>query len=312
MAESTLSLKARLLNIKDFSDFALVCHGRKFDLHKAIVCSQSSVMANALRDSSQEATSRFLHVPFDVESVRHLIEFMYTGDYQLSPDPALEFLSSGMLKDYPGAEKATDPGKLNSSDGTDELGVPTSVPERLECHMRMDSIASYYDISALSALARAKVDEILVHEWSADAFCGLIQESLDSTSDQKYHQMLAAKAVDHADELAERHIFEKGEVAERLAPYMLPILMANLKATETRGRELISILSLEKSKLEEEDQKSAHRSKALDACVQLLNTNTRCRNCGIDFACTLEQIAWYHPKHILRCSRCSCRHEESV
>ncbi|KAJ8131440.1 hypothetical protein O1611_g2181 [Lasiodiplodia mahajangana] len=285
MAESTLSLKARLLNIKEFSDFTLVCHGRKFELHKAIVCSHSSVMANALRGGSKEAATGFLHVPFDIESVRHLIEFIYTGDYQLSPETALELLSSDMSKDSPREEnglmstskQAGDSAKLDSSNGTDEVVIPTSVTDRLTCHTRMDSIASYYDIPALSALARAKVDDILVNEWSADAFCCLIQESLDSTSDQKYYQMLAAKAVDHADELAERHIFEKGGVAERLAPYMLPILMASLKETETRGRELISIVSLEKSKLEEEDQKSANRSKALDACVQLLNTNTRCR-----------------------------------
>ncbi|KAJ8114767.1 hypothetical protein ONZ43_g4823 [Nemania bipapillata] len=249
------------------------------------MCSQSSVIANALRGGSQEATSGFLHVPFDVASVRYLIEFMYTGDYQLSPDPALELLSSSASKDTSTAETAPDSAKPDSSNGTDEPVVPTSVSERLTCHTRMDSIASYYDIPALSALARAKVDAILIHEWSADAFCGLIQESIDSTSDQKYHQMLAAKAVDHADELAGQGIFEKGGVAERLAPYMLPIIMANLKATETRARELISILSLEKSKLEEEDQKSVSRSKALEACVQLLNTNTRCRNCGIDFSC---------------------------
>ncbi|KAI0114527.1 hypothetical protein GGR51DRAFT_556389 [Nemania sp. FL0031] len=293
MTESTLSLKARLLNIREFSDFTLVCHGREFELHKAIVCSQSSVMANALRAGSQEATTGVLHLPFDIESVKHLIEFMYTGDYQLSPDPALELLSSSISKDSPRTEnglmsaskQATESSKLDSSNGTSEGAIPTSVADRLTCHTRMDSVASYYDIPALSALARAKVDDILVNEWSADAFCGLIQESLDSTSDQKYYQMLAAKAVDHADELAGRHIFETGGVAERLAPYMLPILMESLKATETRGRELISILSLEKSKLEEEDQKSANRSKALDACVQLLNANTRCRNCGIDFAC---------------------------
>lgn len=42
----------------------------------------------------QEATTSFLHVPFDIGSVRRLVEFMYTGDYQLSPDPALELLSS--------------------------------------------------------------------------------------------------------------------------------------------------------------------------------------------------------------------------
>ncbi|KAI0455896.1 hypothetical protein F5B21DRAFT_176567 [Xylaria acuta] len=122
--------------------------------------------------------------------------------------------------------------------------------------------------------------------------------------------MLAAKAVDHADELG--HIFEKGGVAERLAPYMLPILMTSLRATEAQRQELTSNLCLEKTKLEEDNQKSANRSKALEACVQLLNANPRCRNCGIDFSCTLEQTSWYHPRRILRCSRCSCRHEESI
>ncbi|KAI0190043.1 hypothetical protein EV127DRAFT_512060 [Xylaria flabelliformis] len=311
MAEGSLPLETRLLNIKDFSDFTLTCHGKKFGLHKAILCSQSSVMANTLRGDSEESTAGVLNVPFDIESVNHLLEFMYTGDYQLSPDPALELLSSGESDDSD-AEVDTGDIKPGLSNGTQELGIPTTVSERLTCHTHMDSIASYYDIPALSALSRSKVDNILVHEWSADAFCDLIQESLGSTSDQEYYKMLAAKAVDHADELAERHIFEKGGVAERLAPYMLPILMTSLKATETRRQELASNLCLEKTKLEEEDQKSANRSKALEACVQLLNTNPRCQNCGIDFACTLEQTSWYHPRHILRCSRCSCRHEEPV
>ncbi|KAI0554551.1 hypothetical protein F4679DRAFT_596485 [Xylaria curta] len=316
MAAGSLPLETRLLNIKDFSDFTLTCHGKKFALHKAILCAQSSVMANTLRGDSEEATAGVLHVPFDIESVNHLLEFMYTGDYQLSPNSALELLSSGESDnsdaDVVNPRQATGAIKPGLSNGAQELGIPTTISERLMCHTRMDSIASYYDIPALSALSRSKVDDILVHEWSSDAFCNLIQESLDSTSDQEYYQMLAAKAVDHADELAERHIFEKGGVAERLAPYMLPILMTSLKAAETRRQELASNLCLEKTKLEEEDQKSANRSKALEACVQLLNTNPRCRNCGIDFACTLEQTSWYHPRHILRCSRCSCRHEESV
>ncbi|RYC56137.1 hypothetical protein CHU98_g10072 [Xylaria longipes] len=295
MAESSLPLETRLLNIKGFSDFTLTCHGKRFGLHKAIICSQSSVMANTLRGGSevslyssqlewlcvhtyQEAMAGFLHVPFDIESVNHLLEFMYTGDYQLSPDPALELLSSGESDDSSSAQVAPSAVKLGLSNGTYEPGIPTTVSERLTCHTRMDSIASYYDVPALSALSRSKVDDILVHEWSADAFYDLVQESLDSTSDQEYYQMLAAKAVEHADELAPRHMFEKGGVAERLAPYMLPILMTNLKATEARRQELTTNLCLEKTKLEEEDQKSANRSKALEACVQLLNANPRCRS----------------------------------
>ncbi|KAI0455897.1 hypothetical protein F5B21DRAFT_502920 [Xylaria acuta] len=178
MAESSLPLETRLLNIKGFSDFTLACHGKKFGLQKATICSQSSVMANTLRGGFEEATASFLRIPFDIESVNRLVEFMYIGDYQLSPDPTLEPLSSSE-SDNSNAEVSTGDVKPGLSNGTYKLGIPTTVSERLTCHTRMDSIASYYDIPALSTLSRSKVDDILVHEWSADAFCDLIRESLD-------------------------------------------------------------------------------------------------------------------------------------
>ncbi|RWA04822.1 hypothetical protein EKO27_g10284, partial [Xylaria grammica] len=145
-------------------------------------------MASNLRGGLREATSNFLHAPFDTESIKRLIEFLYTGDYQLSPDPALDLLSSGMSRDS-GVDFDTESDSPKPDPGTDkdEPGAPSSVPEGLACHARMDSIASYYDIPALTALARAKVDEILVHAWSADAFCALLSSSLDATSDQEYY-----------------------------------------------------------------------------------------------------------------------------
>ncbi|KAI1420403.1 hypothetical protein F5Y12DRAFT_719579 [Xylaria sp. FL1777] len=214
MAESSLALTNRLLNIKGFSDFTLICHGQKFGLHKAIVCLQSSVMANNLRSGPGEATANILYFPFDIESVKRLLEFMYTGDYKLSPDPALELLSLGMSRDS-GVEFAIDSPKSGSNNGRDDL---SSAPGGLACHARMDSIASYYDIPPLGALAISKINKALANEWSADSFCDLVRDSLDSTSDQ-YHRMLAAKAVEHVDELAERRIFDKGGAADRLTPY---------------------------------------------------------------------------------------------
>ncbi|KAI0420643.1 hypothetical protein F5X98DRAFT_371620 [Xylaria grammica] len=312
MAERSLPLRTRLSNIRGFSDLTLVCHGQKYGLHKAIVCSQSAVMASDLRGGVREATTNFLHAPFDTESIKRLIEFLYTGDYQLSPDPALDLLSSSMSRDS-GVDFDTDSDspKPDPSTDKDEPGTPSSVPEGLACHARMDSIASYYDIPALTALARAKVDEILVHAWSADAFCALLASSPDATGDREYYRLLAGKAVEHADELAARGAFEQGGAAERLTPYMLPLLLDALEAGEARARELAGALARERAAREDEDRKSADRARALDACVQLLNANSHCRNCGIDFACTLEQTSWYHPKHILRCSRCSRRHEGS-
>lgn len=42
----------------------------------------------------QEAQTGVLKVSFDIESVQRMIEYMYTGDYQISPDPVvLQFFS---------------------------------------------------------------------------------------------------------------------------------------------------------------------------------------------------------------------------
>ncbi|KAI0395391.1 hypothetical protein F5Y17DRAFT_474482 [Xylariaceae sp. FL0594] len=397
----SLSLEEKLVNIRDFTDFTLVCRGRRFRLHRAVVCAQSSVIATALREGFSDNThAGFLHVPFDLGSVRRLIEFLYTGDYQLSPDPALrllEVVDEEGDKAKVGGDNTTETSREDGNDDSnardydatgeeegggggrrrkegegegrrEEVEAPTSVSDRLKCHSRVDSVANYYDIGALSRLARSKVDDILVREWSADAFCDLVRDSLGSgrndenenenddsnnnnnnnddseapspTSDTEYHRMLAVKAVEHADELLDmllppssstssseqdqgingkkgekqkkKNIFDKNGPASALAPHMLPVFLSRLRAAEARIEDAREALAAERGRCKEEHSELLDRAKALDACVRLVNDNPRCRSCGVDFACTLEQTAWFHPRHILRCSRCSCRHEEVI
>ncbi|KAK4444326.1 hypothetical protein QBC34DRAFT_184856 [Podospora aff. communis PSN243] len=65
----------------------LVCQSREFLVPRGCVCRQSPVMAAAVRRPLfQEATSNVIQVErFNVETVESMVEFFYTGDYDILP-----------------------------------------------------------------------------------------------------------------------------------------------------------------------------------------------------------------------------------
>ncbi|KAI0907360.1 hypothetical protein F4823DRAFT_630450 [Ustulina deusta] len=255
MAESSSSLATKLLNIKDYSDLTLECDEQEFRVHRATVCAQSPVIAAALRGDFMEAKMGVLHMSFDIDSVRRLIEFMYSGDYQISYNPALDILASSAPSKNCTAEKQAKEIEIvdDSVDNTAKLDMSIDVLEpsesisgRLLFHGRMNSIADYYDVSALAKLSTARVKEILAKEWSVEPFCNLLQQCIGSTSDKDFLRMLGAEAVEHVGELSERNFFDEGGLAEGLAPYALPYCAQRLKTAEGRGRGLESSLLFEK------------------------------------------------------------------
>ncbi|KAI0440642.1 hypothetical protein F4803DRAFT_577438 [Xylaria telfairii] len=324
-------LEAKLLQIRDFSDLTLACDGQEFKVHKAYVCAQSPVIAAALKGSFMEAKTGVLNVSFDAQSVQRFIEFIYTGDYHMSPNPALELLSSGVL------DKTRTTEKQHKDVEIDEEGVAAAeqgpevgrfdpsedISDRLVCHGRMSCMADYYNVSTLATLSLSKAEEVLALEWSTESFCDLVQQSLSSTVDEGFLRMLGAVATEHIHELLRTQIFDKGGLAEGLAFYMLPEVIQRLKATEARETELASSLSSAKAEIasnlssseaviEWERQQSARLSENVDECIKLLKNNHRCRNagCEAEFCCYLDHKApAKHPGYILRCARCRTRHE---
>ncbi|KAI8633608.1 hypothetical protein F5Y19DRAFT_470849 [Xylariaceae sp. FL1651] len=262
MAEISSPLMTKLLNIKDYCDLTLECHGQEFRVHKAIVCAQSPVIAAALRGNFMEAQTGVLNVSFDIESVRRLIEFMYTGDYQVPSNPVLNVLLSGVPDQICTTEEQRKDMEIsiNTAEPTISVGVlepSESISDILICHGRMNSIADYYDVPALAALSSSRVEEILANYWSAELFHYLLQQCLGSTSDKIFFRMLGAKAVDHIFELFERHIFDEGGLAERLAPYVLPKCILKLKAADSREKAFASSLLSEQEAGERETRNGA-------------------------------------------------------
>ncbi|KAI0105543.1 hypothetical protein GGR51DRAFT_571839 [Nemania sp. FL0031] len=312
------SLEATLLPIRDYSDLTLECDGREFKVHRAYICAQSPVMAAALKGNFMEAKTGMLHMSFDVPSVWRFIEFIYTGDYQVFLNPAVNLLWSDALDKTCTAERTVKFPNEESVDaarpdpGVGALGLAKGITDRLSCHGRMNCIADYYDVPTLAAISCSKTEKLLATEWDAESFCHLVQQSLGSTSDKKFLQILGAAAADHIDELNKREIFEEGGLAEGLTPYVLPEILSKFKAAEARAAQLASSLSSAEASAERESQESARSLQNVEQCVGLLREHDSCRNarCEVQFNCYFDYKGPSHnPTYILRCGRCRARHE---
>ncbi|KAJ8131618.1 hypothetical protein O1611_g2000 [Lasiodiplodia mahajangana] len=276
MDDGTSSLKTTLRQIRDYSDLTLDCDGLEFKVHRAYLCAQSPVISAALKGDFMEAKTGMIHMDFDIQTVRRFIEFIYTGDYHVSPNPAVDVLSSGALdksRTIEGQLEGMEIGGVDAAGldtGVGSLGSSEEIANGLVCHGHMNSLADYYDISALAALSRSKVEKTLTAEWSAKPFCDLAQQSISSTNDKSFLRMLGAVAADHIHELLGKGIFDEGGLAEGLAPYILPGVVSKLKAAEAREAQLKSGLSLAEAAVEGERQESARLSQNVEQCIELL------------------------------------------
>ncbi|KAI0192422.1 hypothetical protein F4808DRAFT_443119 [Astrocystis sublimbata] len=235
MGDETVPLKTKLLRIRDYSDLILSCNEQQFKVHKAVVCAESPVMAAALKGGFKEAKSGVIDVLFDIESVRRLIEFMYTGDY-LSHNAALDVLLSGSQpEESPAARehvKKPDVGEATGPNTSSADPQEPSKSDQMLCHARVVIIADYYDVPALKYLSIDRLKIFLEKEWSAKLFCELLEEVIGSTNDRVLLRMLGAMAVEHIHELFMKGIFDEGGLARELAPYVLPGCFMKLKAAE--------------------------------------------------------------------------------
>ncbi|KAI0516871.1 hypothetical protein F5B22DRAFT_606822 [Xylaria bambusicola] len=320
MAPSNSSSLRNVQDIKQFSDVMLICEGEIFNAHKATICLVSPVMAAALTGNFNEAKINQIVVSFDLPSVKRLIDFMYTGDYDLSTYTASDILSAGhMVEQASSTEEAgKEIGNLTSnqcekllltvslvlllenltiSNGDEsDTTRPNTIHDQLTSHARMNAIADYYAIPALATLSTANFRRVLEDEWSAKDFCGFLRGSKGMMGDAQFKKMLGAMTMRHLEEVAENHLLDDEDVVRELSPYLLPELYCLLKST----KELL--------------EDSTKRAKGLEdnqaQCVSLLSRWSSCRHCPAKFHCFLEK-EYQIPSSglLLRCSKCRTRHQ---
>ncbi|KAI0185171.1 hypothetical protein EV127DRAFT_515518 [Xylaria flabelliformis] len=305
MAEGNSWSLSSVHTIKQFSDLTLICGDESFKTHKACLCRHSPVIAAALTGESIEAKTYKMVISFDLPTVKRIIDFMYMGDYDLSTYTASDILSSdciaeqGVTTDGVGKEIAS--GNADSgADDVDSKGVDSGevisedshpIRKQLIQHGLMNSIADYYAIPALGALAIEKTTRILTDNWSGTDFCDFVRESIGSIRDARFHKMLSDIVMDHLSDVLKDCLLDNIDVAQVLSPHLLVRCCTSL----ADSRKLLDSTSA----------KAITASGRLAHCRSLLERRQYCKmtNCDGQFDVFIDH------EYIPCCRKCLYRQE---
>ncbi|KAJ5244798.1 hypothetical protein N7489_004894 [Penicillium chrysogenum] len=89
-----------LLESGRYSDLTISCEGRKFAVHRAIVCCQSSFFDAAVKGGFKEAASSQIDLPDDeLATIQRVVTFLYIRDYDDTGIPDIEDKKSVSVED---------------------------------------------------------------------------------------------------------------------------------------------------------------------------------------------------------------------
>ena len=148
-------------------------------------------------------------------------------------------------------------------------------------HIKMNSIADYYDIPELRQRANTEIEYILNTSWSPCNFPIIIQEAVKSTGDKELRNILSDAMAAHMDELV--------ELGEDIAP---PELISDFAFSVIRR-----LVAEKQQKLE-----SMNKFKAL------LSKTSRCHHCCFEFRCTIVEVGTYN----LSCTQCGMHYAKLI
>ncbi|KAI1751274.1 BTB/POZ protein [Xylaria castorea] len=266
---------ANVLNSGDYSDLTLVCEGQEFQVHKAIVCAQSPVLATALKGGFKEAKTNTFHVAdFDPTTVKCMLDYMYTGKYEQMPP--------GFCDDNKDQAQATENDKNKSSSGT------------WIYHGLVNCIADYFWLPELAKMATVILDRLTQEDWSEDAFCDLLYGTHGRTRNSNFRIMLATRATDHIGELTARGLFNGVDPpSDDLTPTILRLCVQRLDVL--------------RSGLEAETAKANAQSKNLKTIASVFNRlgTSCCGDCGGTTRCSIERFTKSsESSYKIRCGHC--------
>lgn len=158
-------LNESLLESGKFSDLTIVCHGREFKVHKAILCPQSEVIDKLCDiDMREKRTGTIEHKEFDSDTMERMIDFVYKRRYEATFPPK-DVTPEGfedLVRDT--ASLAVETSAANNSitlpgdnkglaDGIEEEEVKLSASDLWVIHTRVYGLADYYDMPELHDFA---------------------------------------------------------------------------------------------------------------------------------------------------------------
>ncbi|OAG40790.1 hypothetical protein AYO21_04867 [Fonsecaea monophora] len=319
------SILARLLDSGEFSDLKFLCKGDEFKVHKAIVCMQSPVIKAAIQGSFEESHTSVIKMDdFDPKVVKALVQFMYTGDYDIeevrrdaSEEATSEvvgdavdgeltkWLKTGSLWDRQSQPDENEISRIGSPSALPpEASAEASATDPLLEHIRVNSIGDYYGIEALVSLANSKIEQLLQSDPAENSWVETLPSAIEaathSTGDQEVLRIFATAIAPNISSLLGMEQFRRLSV---LTDFSLTVLDKCAREIHTLSLQDQSNKYLQQEWERRQGEQDAEIAKLKDS-LRMLNRTRQCRNCMAEFTCSIDTR-----ECILRCTKCLCKHQ---
>ncbi|ATY60011.1 BTB POZ fold domain containing [Cordyceps militaris] len=277
----TVPVVAQIKLLEEYSDMVLSCQGTLFKVHKAVVCSQSSVIQAAMRSGFQESENNTLNMDACTPAVvKRFIQFLYSKDYddvcvpdKDEPQQADQRTADQVAKPNGESELSEESVSAARCPSNQLLKFHDPVSEIILAHTCMNAMADYYDVPELATLANTRISNILA-DASSDMPCikdlpAIAEVAHDIGHNHGLSDILATAIVEHIGTILAMGTLEA-------SPLMTPFCLELLKKCNPVNQ-VISESPLTKSY-----RKSKHRGrKQVCSC---------CYSCGSQFNCTIEAV----------------------
>ena len=153
------------------ADFTIICQGREWPVHKAIISQASPILAASCHSSMIEGKTNTREITmFAAEIVDHMVSYIYRRDYTLDSQDALC------------------PPSISQAEIVDDGSANANVNDALLVHVEVFGIGEFLQIDLLKALAVEQFAAAAAKaEWQAAGFIDVVEKVNDRSgpSDRK-------------------------------------------------------------------------------------------------------------------------------
>ncbi|KAJ9269898.1 hypothetical protein DTO212C5_4072 [Paecilomyces variotii] len=162
----------KLLLYGEYSDMKVTCQGFTFNVHRAIVCTQSHFFASALNAGFEESTTHIVNLPDDDPgTIERVLSFLYLQKYNENG----HIVPMDDIAEPKKPEAEPSQSRMNDSDSEDSADVETKRAIAYN-NIRVYIAADKYDIAPLKSLAGKLFESWTDSNWKSEAFDDIVQE----------------------------------------------------------------------------------------------------------------------------------------
>ena len=201
--QNLLNNISRLMDNGKYSDLVIKCNERRWNVHRAIVCSASPVLASECDIPMREHTTRIInHEEFDIDTVDRMISYIYKQTYYVQGEEE-DFNHAEQDENVQAQQNNNDQlGHINN-DKANSDGQITGINHMLLAHVEVYGIGEFYSIDTLKTFATARFTSIAKKGWEVDGFIDVVKavNTRTSQNDRVLRDALRGYAMNNCTEM---------------------------------------------------------------------------------------------------------------